>query len=170
MEQHPVRPQKQGFGTDKQESPGCPAGIRRRVDAGWSSPVARQAHNLKAAGSNPAPATKQDKSPPSCGLFSCLRQAALEIEPFQGPATTAKPRSGTESRRSCPATRFKRPVLCAGRFCVLGSVTWLRLPFCAMQRRRGSPLYVVHEMFHYARRRADIVSGVDDESDGIRFR
>ena len=24
-------------------------------DAGWSSPVARQAHNLKAAGSNPAP-------------------------------------------------------------------------------------------------------------------
>ena len=34
-------------------------------DAGWSSPVARQAHNLKAAGSNPAPATKipiDDKS------------------------------------------------------------------------------------------------------------
>src|SRR5215213_4640719 len=30
---------------------------RRRHDAGWSSPVARQAHNLKAAGSNPAPAT-----------------------------------------------------------------------------------------------------------------
>src|ERR1700749_408492 len=27
-------------------------------DAGGSSPVARQAHNLKAAGSNPAPATK----------------------------------------------------------------------------------------------------------------
>jgi CspA family cold shock protein len=31
--------------------------------AGWSSPVARQAHNLKAAGSNPAPATKPSKSP-----------------------------------------------------------------------------------------------------------
>ena len=29
--------------------------------AGWSSPVARQAHNLKAAGSNPAPATKNPK-------------------------------------------------------------------------------------------------------------
>ena len=27
--------------------------------AGWSSPVARQAHNLKVAGSNPAPATKE---------------------------------------------------------------------------------------------------------------
>ena len=26
--------------------------------AGWSSPVARQAHNLKVAGSNPAPATR----------------------------------------------------------------------------------------------------------------
>ena len=27
------------------------------ANAGWSSPVARQAHNLKVAGSNPAPAT-----------------------------------------------------------------------------------------------------------------
>ena len=29
------------------------------LGAGWSSPVARQAHNLKVAGSNPAPATKK---------------------------------------------------------------------------------------------------------------
>ena len=32
-------------------------GLCQLCDAGWSSPVARQAHNLKAAGSNPAPAT-----------------------------------------------------------------------------------------------------------------
>ncbi len=32
------------------------------LGAGWSSPVARQAHNLKAAGSNPAPATKSHKN------------------------------------------------------------------------------------------------------------
>ena len=31
-------------------------------DAGWSSPVARQAHNLKVAGSNPAPATNPQRS------------------------------------------------------------------------------------------------------------
>ena len=30
-------------------------------DAGWSSPVARWAHNPKVAGSNPAPATKFSK-------------------------------------------------------------------------------------------------------------
>ena len=30
----------------------------RPFDAGWSSPVARQAHNLKVVGSNPTPATK----------------------------------------------------------------------------------------------------------------
>ena len=30
--------------------------------AGWSSPVARQAHNLKVAGSNPAPATNTNSS------------------------------------------------------------------------------------------------------------
>jgi hypothetical protein len=29
-----------------------------RINAGWSSPVARQAHNLKVRGSNPLPATK----------------------------------------------------------------------------------------------------------------
>jgi hypothetical protein len=31
--------------------------INQNVDAGWSSPVARQAHNLKVIGSNPIPAT-----------------------------------------------------------------------------------------------------------------
>src|SRR5271154_3016282 len=35
-----------------------PSARSSRAAAGWSSPVARQAHNLKAAGSNPAPATK----------------------------------------------------------------------------------------------------------------
>ena len=29
-------------------------------DAGWSSPVARQAHNLKVTGSNPVPATNNE--------------------------------------------------------------------------------------------------------------
>ena len=34
-------------------------------DAGWSSPVARQAHNLKVVGSNPTPATSlSNTSPP----------------------------------------------------------------------------------------------------------
>jgi hypothetical protein len=32
----------------------------QRFIAGWSSPVARQAHNLKVIGSNPIPATKFD--------------------------------------------------------------------------------------------------------------
>src|SRR5690606_29128220 len=34
-----------------------------RLAAGWSSPVARQAHNLKVAGSNPAPAPKHYLTP-----------------------------------------------------------------------------------------------------------
>ena len=36
----------------------------KTITAGWSSPVARQAHNLKAAGSNPAPATKYTSERP----------------------------------------------------------------------------------------------------------
>src|SRR6266568_9388740 len=35
----------------------CQSGFCHRI-AGWSSPVARQAHNLKVRGSNPLPATK----------------------------------------------------------------------------------------------------------------
>ena len=37
------------------------------VDAGWSSLVARRAHNPKVVGSNPAPATKSGKKRP-CAL------------------------------------------------------------------------------------------------------
>ena len=33
-----------------------PSADPNKVDAGWSSPVARQAHNLKVVGSNPTPA------------------------------------------------------------------------------------------------------------------
>ena len=40
------------------------------IDAGWSSPVARQAHNLKVEGSNPSPATIQKPgSRKAAGLF-----------------------------------------------------------------------------------------------------
>ena len=43
-------------------SPFSCARLRIRLsDAGWSSPVARWAHNPKVAGSNPAPATKPPK-------------------------------------------------------------------------------------------------------------
>ena len=38
------------------------------LTAGWSSPVARQAHNLKVVGSNPAPATKMSPVDQGVGL------------------------------------------------------------------------------------------------------
>ena len=72
---------------------------RQKPDgAGWSSPVARQAHNLKAAGSNPAPATKNnqhstDRSP-SAGLLAFPRPpvgAACLTSPKQSDATQRRP-------------------------------------------------------------------------------
>src|SRR5436190_21358938 len=39
-------------------------------NAGWSSPVARQAHNLKVEGSNPSPATNSTPEPPRFRRFS----------------------------------------------------------------------------------------------------
>src|SRR5262245_51944748 len=41
-------------------------------NAGWSSPVARQAHNLKVIGSNPIPATKDHQNPRSPTARGCL--------------------------------------------------------------------------------------------------
>ncbi len=38
--------------------------LRLLGNAGWSSPVARQAHNLKVVGSNPTPATNNNKGLP----------------------------------------------------------------------------------------------------------
>src|SRR5258707_9789174 len=45
---------------------------RRRIYAGWSSPVARQAHNLKVVGSNPAPATNSKSRSRKGTAFCCL--------------------------------------------------------------------------------------------------
>ena len=53
-------------------------------DAGWSSPVARQAHNLKVVGSNPTPATNPSPDPtvPLCPLPSMGDQFLNDIKYF----------------------------------------------------------------------------------------
>ena len=64
-------------GAKKARKSGPSAGVDRAApqayipapsDAGWSSPVARQAHNLKVTGSNPVPATIK-KSPARSRAF-----------------------------------------------------------------------------------------------------
>ncbi len=50
-------------------------------DAGWSSPVARQAHNLKVVGSNPTPATNKN-NPPLAGIFIPEGQVDLQSKIF----------------------------------------------------------------------------------------
>ena len=47
-------------------------------DAGWSSLVARRAHNPKVVGSNPAPATKSGREEPSA-LSRCLLVLVLLV-------------------------------------------------------------------------------------------
>ena len=42
---------------ESRSPPGLPNHLNTSPNAGWSSPVARQAHNLKVTGSNPVPAT-----------------------------------------------------------------------------------------------------------------
>ena len=64
--------------------------------AGWSSPVARQAHNLKVVGSNPTPATKIKKSLRKAGAFfdlTCRKNARSYSVLFCAPTQAMNPNS-----------------------------------------------------------------------------
>ena len=54
-------------------------GRKSRFGAGWSSPVARQAHNLKVTGSNPVPATNRPKSRLVTGRLFSFPSASAAI-------------------------------------------------------------------------------------------
>ena len=51
--------------------------------AGWSSPVARQAHNLKVVGSNPTPATKLSIEPLTLTLIYHSDSVDLRLPKFE---------------------------------------------------------------------------------------
>ena len=53
-------------------NPSSSANEKKHSIAGWSSPVARWAHNPKVVGSNPAPATKSNKKAHFLRLFCIL--------------------------------------------------------------------------------------------------
>ena len=61
------------------------------LDAGWSSLVARQAHNLKVAGSNPAPATQFSSLNFSRPHSTESQRPFLKVAPRHGGAAPATP-------------------------------------------------------------------------------
>jgi hypothetical protein len=79
--------------------------------AGWSSPVARQAHNLKAAGSNPAPATN------FMHLSRIDKQATSRSSQFLG-------RVVRSTRATCRKTSSCRPRPGSGSTTSLTPFTW----------------------------------------------
>ena len=58
----PTTQNRSALSPPKRPAPGGHHPKQQAHNAGWSSPVARQAHNLKVAGSNPAPATNKAPS------------------------------------------------------------------------------------------------------------
>ena len=75
-------------------------------NAGWSSPVARQAHNLKVAGSNPAPATKYAKGRPKGRPLAYL-DSGYKVEPLRAPEGGHKPDAEGQKNPN-PANRTKK--------------------------------------------------------------
>ena len=113
-------------------------------DAGWSSPVARQAHNLKAAGSNPAPATTNTEAldAQASGAFvvlspcrstkpaACFTRRSETVEPYRsfmghstdqaesagsGTRSYEQPRFNASSKRLPHATLLISPSQASGR-------------------------------------------------------
>ena len=56
---------------------------KQKNNAGWSSLVARRAHNPKVVGSNPAPATisLEVSNPDTTSFFRACRLRVLELSP-----------------------------------------------------------------------------------------
>ena len=88
-------------------------------DAGWSSPVARQAHNLKVAGSNPAPAT--NKRPRFGGVF-CWFGGSQGLGPRSAGAAAGGGDHAAQPHKSCPRNQQKTPL--RRGFFVSGTVPW----------------------------------------------
>ena len=115
-------------------------------DAGWSSPVARQAHNLKVAGSNPAPATKFDAEvishshPAACsgafGVRTC-GQAVCKVDSVSVPVT-ATASSPWRSRSPLPRVALYRHGS-ARRMCQLPEIMQPRSKIIELRANRQCP-------------------------------
>src|SRR3954451_9962179 len=95
--------------TRRTDAPREPQAGDRGEDAGWSSPVARQAHNLKVAGSNPAPATNVTTVRPSPSPRAPIRpsfgrrSSQMNIEQAGGPQPPPpSPQSRTDAPQEVP--------------------------------------------------------------------
>ena len=72
----------------------------KNLGAGWSSPVARQAHNLKVTGSNPVPATNvKPAGSRLAGFFTSNSPHTQNV---------SDPHDITNSARKAPASRAAR--------------------------------------------------------------
>ncbi len=115
--------------------PGC-TNAAQHGDAGWSSPVARQAHNLKVAGSNPAPATSEITNKPiesQRSPVALLQHIAAECRAANSLCdtrlTTRYP-SPTNSRPARPWERMRQRSRRAGMngFARLSATRWCSRP------------------------------------------
>jgi hypothetical protein len=85
-----------------------------RFNAGWSSPVARQAHNLKVIGSNPIPATTDSLTSAAGVRLSAFRATRFPIRHLRPPrlrrgdrpASTTRPIKEVKKGGATSSTRY----------------------------------------------------------------
>src|SRR6185312_4334030 len=125
--------------------------------AGWSSPVARQAHNLKVTGSNPVPATRKTAPNQRFGAFLILPIPPLPIR-MDAPWTHA-------GRKSCVI----EAVSVCGPWAALQieHISYLLTDLCRVDRKRTRATTPVLTLFGLDASR--IVDLPDPRHQGMQF-
>ena len=106
-----------------------------RDGAGWSSPVARQAHNLKAAGSNPAPATIFPWTP----ITGEKHSASLAMLPQRPADHTGRPHVQSPTTKPLKLEYFAIQVASANAPPRKPRGAFVFVPPCPVRRRIASP-------------------------------
>ena len=86
------------------------------LDAGWSSQVARQAHNLKVVGSNPTPATKSSQYNKRLAGGILIPQAISRFTSTPRQQITSPPRGTGTNRSDALSVAVGRPELIIFQF------------------------------------------------------
>src|SRR5690606_22920560 len=107
------------------DSPGGGPYYTQHVDAGWSSLVARRAHNPKVVGSNPAPATNIQKANLRIGFFRFSRGSLSQHFLFRCFASLIAAAVKADRFHSPLPHCNERPTYLSRPFCILGLMSQL---------------------------------------------
>ena len=127
--------------------------VQHSIDAGWSSLVARRAHNPKVVGSNPAPATKLKKAHHKVGLFYFRISGLMRNNRAGITVVTAQSCPHSTSAQNCKIKDDIPQPTCSVLSCLKSCTARLTSPLLIIERS-AALARPPHQPFHKASRAA----------------